>query len=124
MNMKDHILAALREQFDRWEELLASLSVEQITTPRFDQGWSIKDVVAHLWGWQQTSIARLEAAGDDREPEFPQWLAESREDWGEDADRTNARIYAICHTQSWSEMHQKWREGFRRLLELGGSIAE
>jgi hypothetical protein len=27
MNMKENILAALREQFVRWEELLASLSV-------------------------------------------------------------------------------------------------
>lgn len=30
MNMKEHILAALREQFDRWELLLMSLSEEQI----------------------------------------------------------------------------------------------
>ncbi len=28
MNMKGHILAALREQFDSWEKLLASLSEE------------------------------------------------------------------------------------------------
>jgi len=31
MNMKEHILTALREQFNSWEELLASLSDEQIT---------------------------------------------------------------------------------------------
>ena len=49
MNMKEHILAAIREQFDRWEELLASLSEEQIIAPRFDFDWSIKDVMAHLW---------------------------------------------------------------------------
>jgi hypothetical protein len=49
MNMKDHILAALREQFIRWEELLAGLSEDQITAPRFDLDWSIKDVMAHLW---------------------------------------------------------------------------
>jgi len=49
MNMKGHILAALREQFNGWEELLASLSEEQINTPRFDFDWSIKDVMAHLW---------------------------------------------------------------------------
>lgn len=35
MNMKEHILAALREQFDSWEELLASLSEAEITTPHF-----------------------------------------------------------------------------------------
>lgn len=42
--MKDHILVALREPFDNWQELLASLGEEQITAPRFDLDWSIKDV--------------------------------------------------------------------------------
>ena len=48
MNMKEHILAALREQFESWEKLLTSLSEEQITAPHFDLDWSIKDVIAHL----------------------------------------------------------------------------
>ncbi|HET7143457.1 MAG TPA: maleylpyruvate isomerase N-terminal domain-containing protein, partial [Anaerolineales bacterium] len=61
MNMKDHILTAFREQFDQWEELLSKLSEEQITAPHFDYDWSIKDVMAHLWAWQQISIARMEA---------------------------------------------------------------
>ena len=45
MNMKDHILAALREQFNNLERLLASLSEEQTTTPYFDNNWSVKDIV-------------------------------------------------------------------------------
>ena len=61
MNMKEHILAALREQFERWELLLANLSEEQISTPAFDLNWSIKDVMAHLWAWQEISIARMES---------------------------------------------------------------
>ena len=76
MNMKEHILAALREQFNSWEELLASLNEEQITAPHFDFDWSIKDVMAHLWGWQQISIARMKAGTLDREPEFPKWIME------------------------------------------------
>jgi hypothetical protein len=36
MNMKGYILAALREQLERWEELLSSLSEERITAPHFD----------------------------------------------------------------------------------------
>jgi hypothetical protein len=35
MNMKEHILAALEEQFDRWEELLASMHEDQVV---FDDG--------------------------------------------------------------------------------------
>jgi len=124
MNMKDHILAALREQFNTWEELLASLSEEQITTPHFDYNWSIKDVIAHLWGWQQISIARMEAAGQNREPEFLRWVTELKRDWEENADQTNAKIYEINHEKPWSEIHQNWRDGFLRFLELGDEISE
>jgi hypothetical protein len=124
MNMKGHILTALREQFDSWEELLASLGEEQLTAPHFDFDWAVKDVIAHLWGWQQISIARMEAGVRDQEPQFPTWINELGDIWEEDANQTNARIYQNFHEQSWSIVHQNWREGFLRLLELGNKISE
>jgi hypothetical protein len=48
MNMKDHILGALREQFNRWEELLAGMSEEEIIGQNILSDWSTKDVIAHL----------------------------------------------------------------------------
>ena len=124
MNMKEHILSALREQFNSWEELLASLSEEQITTPHFDLDWSIKDVMAHLWGWQQISIARMEAGTLDREPEFPKWVMDLHGVWEESADKTNARIYEINHEKPWTEIYRNWRDGFLRFLDLGNKISE
>jgi hypothetical protein len=124
MNMKDHILTALKEQFGRWEELLASMSDEQITAPRFDHNWSIKDVVAHLWGWQQISIARMQAAALNRELEYPRWVAELGEDWEENVNQTNAWIYKTYHERSWRTVQQNWREGFLRFLELAEGIPE
>ncbi len=124
MNMKEHILAALKEQFSSWEELLISLSEEQITDPRFDLDWSIKDVMAHLWGWQQISIARMEGGLQDREPEFPNWVTELGTVWEEDADQTNARIYELNHEKPWTEIHQNWRNGFLRFLETAEPISE
>lgn len=124
MNMKDHILAALRELFDRWEELLASLTEGQIITPRFDFDWSIKDVMAHLWAWQQISIARMEGGVRDQEPELPKWVVESIENWEEDSDRVNALTFQKNHNRPWSEIHRIWSDGFRQFLELGEKISE
>ena len=124
MNMKEHILAALKEQFDRWEELLASLSEEQLTAPRFDLEWSIKDVMAHLWGWQQISIARMEGGVLDGEPEFPKWVLELGSAWEEDANQTNDRIHQNFHQQSWQEVYRNWHEGFLRFLDSGNEISE
>ena len=124
MNMKDHILAAFKEQFDQWEGLLASLGDDQLTTPIFDEGWSIKDVVNHLWGWQQISLARMEAGVKDLDPEFPEWLTNSPINWDEDADQTNAWIFKNFHNRSWTEAHQQWREGFLRLLDQAELVSE
>src|SRR5512138_1680218 len=118
MNMKEHILAALREQFDSWDILLTSLSEEELASPHFDLDWSIKDVMAHLWAWQQITIARLEAGLHDRRPEFPKWMVD-HEDWEENANQTNALTFEMNHSKPWSETHQNWRQGFLRLLELG-----
>ena len=124
MNMKEHILAALMEQLNRWEKLLDSLDELELTISRFDDHWSIKDVMAHLWGWQQISIARMAAAAFNREPEFPKWVSELTSDWEENANQTNAWIYKTHHTKSWSEIYQNWKEGFLKLLELAESIPE
>ena len=124
MNMKGHILAAFREQFDSWEELIASLSKEQITTPHFDHDWSIKDVMAHLWAWQQISIARMEAGALDREPQFPDWVRSAGANWEEDADRVNALIFEQNHERPWSKVYQSWRNGFLRFMDLGSQMAE
>lgn len=124
MNMKEHILAALREQFDSWGKLLDGLSEEQITASHFDLDWSVKDVMAHLWAWQQISIARLEGGVHDREPEFPKWVADIGEDWEEDANRVNALTFETHHKKPWSEIYENWKNGFLRFLEIGGKISE
>ncbi len=124
MNMKDHILTALREQFNNWEELLTSLSEGQITAPHFDLDWSIKDVITHLWAWQQISIARMEAGLHNHEPKYPKWIVESIENWEEDADQVNAVTFENYHNKPWLEIYENWRNGFLQFLELGNQISE
>jgi len=124
MNMKEHILMALREQFNNWEILLATLSEEQITSPHFDLDWSIKDVMAHLWAWQQISIARMEGGLRDQKPEYPTWIVSIGDDWEEDANRVNALTFETKHKKPWSEIYQSWKDGFLEFLELGNKISE
>jgi hypothetical protein len=124
MNMKDHILTALKEEFEAWEDLLARLTGEEITAPRFDLDWSVKDVIAHLWAWQQISIARMEGGLYDREPRFPAWIVESVENWEEDSDKVNALTFEMQHQKSWPEIHQIWKVGFIQFIQLGGALSE
>ncbi len=128
MNMKEHILAALQEEFNRWEELLASMNEEQITAPLLPDRRSIKDVVAHVWAWQQRSIARLDAAMSGGEPQFPKWLADALADVADpdsdNPDRTNELIFQTYRALPWSTVHENWRNGFLRFIELGKLFSE
>jgi hypothetical protein len=124
MNMKEHILAALREQFNRWEALLASLSDEQINTPLLPSHWSVKDGIAHLWAWQQRSIARMEAGVGDQEPEFPQWHPGLDPDSEGNTEVINDWIYKTYRNQPWLQVHQDWKVGFQRFLTLGEAVPE
>ena len=124
MNMQEHILAGLRGVFEHWEALITSLSPEQITAPLVPSAWTPKDIIAHLWAWQQRSIARLEAAYLDRPPQFPAWFPAYDPDVAGVTDEVNALIYAAFRDQPWQNTVQNWRTGFLRCLELGAGIPE
>ena len=124
MSHRQKLLTTLREEFNRWEELLASMPEDQITAPDLASNWSIKDVVAHLRAWQQVSIARVEAALLNNIPQLPTWLEGLDPESEDHLEEFNARIYAACSGQSWSVVYRAWREGFLRFLEIGEAIPE
>jgi hypothetical protein len=124
MTSKPEILALLRSEFDRWEEVLIGLSEDQITAPNFISDWSIKDTLAHLMAWQTRSITRLEAALANKEPDFPRWPVQPVPDPGDNSNEINAWIYKTYREESWSVVHASWLTGFLRFLELAQAIPE
>jgi hypothetical protein len=126
INVKDkqQILTALREEFRGWQEVLAGMSEEEITTPHLPAGLSVKDVIAHLRAWQQLSIARLEAALRNGEPALPGWPPGPDPESAEGVEQINAWIYERYHKQPWPAVQRNWRQGFRRFLELAEAIPE
>jgi len=124
MYMKTHLLAALREEFDHWERVLAGLSDAQIHAVPQSGDLAVKDEIVHLWAWQQRSIARLEAGLHNTEPKMPDWLPGVSPESEENTDQINAWIYDAFHARPWSEVYQEWRSGFLRLLALGEALAE
>lgn len=123
MNNKKQSLELLGDLFRRWEELLAGMSEEQITNPQLLSALSIKDEVAHLWAWQQRSVARIEAVLNHREPQYPEWPGTPNPDTG-DVDQINAWIYETNRDKSWPNVHEDWREQFQRLLQLVEDVPE
>lgn len=123
MNDKIQLIAILRDEFSQWEQFLAGLTEEQITTPNPASTVPIKDVVVHLMAWQQRTLARTQAAIDDREPIFPDWPSDLDPE-AEDVSQLNAWFYETHRDQTWSRVHQDWRDGYLRLIALAEQVPE
>jgi hypothetical protein len=123
---KTALLQQLRDEFAAWEALFARLSEAQLVARQLDGGLSVKDVVAHLWTWQQRSIARLEAAQAGHAPEFPAWpgAADPDDDEHRDINALNAWIFAQSRDKPWAQVHGDWAKGYWRFLELGEAVPE
>jgi hypothetical protein len=121
---KSEWLAALRDQFRQWNELIAGLRAEQITSvPPGD--YSVKQAVAHNWAWEQLTLARLEAALEDREVRFSLWpTPHEAGDDDELQDSINANIQAMTHDLSWERIYTDWQKTFQRVIELTEQLPE
>ena len=131
MYMKTHLLAALREEFEHWETVLAGLSETQITAIPAPGELSLKDEIAHLWAWQQRSIARLEAGLSGTAPKMPTWWPDATVARPDDTDahevmtnQVNALIYETFRDRAWSEVYQSWQSAFRHFLDVGAALPE
>ena len=67
---KSELLNWLQEQYERWKVLLDQIGPERMDQPGVNGDWSMKDLVAHLTGWQPRLITRIQAA-QRGEPEPP-----------------------------------------------------
>jgi len=123
MSDKEQTLTLLTDEFNHWQALLAPLTEAELITPD-PSGLSIKDVVGHLRAWQQLSIARLEAARSGREPVMPDWVTGPDPDAEEDLEQFNATIHETYRQQPWLRVHEAWRAGFLRLLQLAEELPE
>ncbi len=124
METKTDITARLQRVFNQWQELIASLTEEQITAPLLPDNWTIKDIVAHMWAWQQATVARAEAALLGANPDYPDWWQIMGPDPNEDVDRTNAYLYQLNREKPWHRVYTDWNSQFSRFLELSRQIPE
>lgn len=125
MNMQAHLLAALREELEQWEQQLAGLAEQDRLIPLEPSPWTVKDELAHLWAWQLRSRARLDAAREEREPVYPRWgPAELDAEDFDSTDQVNEWIYVSNRSRSWDEVYADWREGYLQVLAGGAAISE
>src|SRR5919198_2082867 len=116
---KAQLLNDLHAENEGWEALLAEIGEARMTEPGVAGHWSMKDVVAHLTGWRQRTVARLQAAARG-EPEPPSpWPAHLHTD-----DEINDWIYEVNHDRSLAEVLSDSWQTFQALVEAIQALPE
>lgn len=114
---KAELLRGLQEEYQNWRAFLGQIDTARMDQPGVASVWSIKDIVAHLMGWQRKLTDRLLAA-QRGEPEPPTpWPAHLQAE-----DDINAWLYEANRSRSAREIldesHQVFQQFFATLAAL------
>jgi hypothetical protein len=96
---KPQLLTWLMEEQQKWELLLAAIGDKRMDQPGVNGDWSMRDIVAHVTGWQRWLVTRLQAAAEGRPEPPPPSPAELTSE-----DAMNAWIYEANHTRTVREV--------------------
>lgn len=108
---KTELLNWLQEEQQQWEALLDEIGPARMELPGVNGQWSMKDMVAHLTGWQPKLIADIQAAQRGEPEPPPPWPTHLQTE-----DEINAWIYESNRERSVREVLHESRQVFQQLL--------
>jgi hypothetical protein len=116
---KSELLNWLQQEIQHWEAFLARIGPERMQQPGVNGDWSMKDLVAHLTGWQPRLIASLAAAQRGEPEPLPPWPAHLQSE-----DDVNAWIYASNRERPLQDVLDDCRREFQRLQAAVEALPE
>jgi hypothetical protein len=116
---KSELLNWLQEEYQKWEAFLNEIGEGRMDQPGVNGDWSMKDIVAHLTGWNRWLVVRLQAAGRGEPEPLPPWPAHLQTD-----DEINAWIYESNRGRSAREVLDETHQVFQQLLAVIDSLPD
>jgi hypothetical protein len=116
---KSELLDWLQEEYQQWEAFLDQIEPARMDQPGVNSDWSMKDIVAHLTGWQPRLITRIQAAQRGEAEPPPPWPAHLQTE-----DEVNAWIYETNHGRSVNDVLDESHQVFQQLLAVIEGLPE
>lgn len=106
---KTELLDEIQMEWELLEALLLELDEEQMLDANAQNGWSVKDIMAHITYWERLALDRLYAARDGRSMQI-----ELVDSW--DVDQINAQVYATNKDRRLDEVLAQVQEVHNKLI--------
>jgi uncharacterized protein (TIGR03083 family) len=116
---KSLVLSESQKEREALDEFLSTLSPKQMTEPGMLGEWSVKDVLAHLYEWEQMVLRWLVATERGETPAVP---AEDHK-WSQ-LPALNEEIRQKHSNRSLDEMLKLYKESYKQIMETIESIPE
>lgn len=98
---KTELINKIQNGYKQFEDLVAPLNEEQMTTNDVNGPWSVKDNIAHLTAWHDYLLSQTQGVLDGKQPsEFMPGLSEDEENealFQQDKDRPLNEVIADFH---------------------------
>lgn len=108
---KSALLDWLQEEHQQWQALLEQVGPTRMEQPGVNGDWTMKDLVAHLSGWNRRLVDRLQAAAKGRPEPPPPWPGQLQTD-----DEINAWIYESYRGRSLREVVEETNQAFQKIF--------
>lgn len=115
---KQDLMAAIRRERAKLDELLVSFDDDAMLQPARDDGWTPKDIVAHLTAWEQRVLRWMERWRETGDPGRP----EIGVTW-EDMDPLNEREYEEARERPLADVRREAEESYAQILSIGEKIS-
>ncbi|QBD75087.1 ClbS/DfsB family four-helix bundle protein [Ktedonosporobacter rubrisoli] len=116
---KAELLEMVEESYAAFEALLAPLSEAQLSEAALSNGWSLKDILAHLAAWHYRAAQVIEAA---QRNEQAQLTPSTKTD--EEVDQFNHATFVANRSRPLAEVRKDFRSSYQRLLAATKALSE
>ena len=118
ISRKEHLLENLESAHKDLQSLLDDMETEKLTEVGVVEGWSVKDVLAHIAFWEQRVTAWAAALNQATQPEPPFWSG----DWSE--ERINQAIFEKNRNRTLQDVLDQWQGVHQSVLRTVQEMSE
>jgi len=107
---KNELLGTIKTSWAELTEIIEELSEDQMTQPKVQEGWTVKDLMAHIAAWHRLAMDRIHPATTGEDLKLPVIKSDKF------VDDFNAETYAKYKDQPLEAINAEFESSYDEFL--------